>query len=512
MNVAIYSRKSKITDKGESIENQIELCTKYIESHYNNVDNVYKYEDEGFSGKNIDRPQFQSMMFAAKHKKFSVIICYRLDRISRNITDFSKLVDELKKLGIDFVSIKEQFDTTSPMGRAMMFISSVFAQLERETTAERIRDNMLELSKTGRWLGGMTPLGFNVRKTVENGKIVSYLEINNGEMETVKLIYDKYLEYESLFGVNKYMLQNNVQGRKWTTSKISFILKSPYYVKSDGLLFKYLKNKDINVSGAPNGNGMLPYNTHYQDRKFKPIDEWIYVVGQHKGIIDSITWIKIQEKLSKNKSIRNLGKTNKCLLTGLLRCGNCGALMVMLYGSKRKDGTRPIYYKCGAKQASGSQNCNIENIKADVIDNMVIEQLKLLELDKENISIYNNPSNSKMQLEALHGQLKKNEKMVNNLVEKLAHIEGVAADFLINKINDLAKENKETKNMIAAVEIEEDKESVQNINKDIIISTYKKFIDTLDASSMEDKQKLLKGFVKEIRWYGKDKDIDIELL
>lgn len=512
MNIAIYSRKSKITDKGESIENQIELCTKYIESHYNNVDNVYKYEDEGFSGKNIERPQFKSMMIAAKHKKFSVIICYRLDRISRNITDFSKLVDELKTLGIDFVSIKEQFDTTSPMGRAMMYISSVFAQLERETTAERIRDNMLELCKTGRWLGGMTPLGFDVQKTIENGKRVSYLSINNGEIEAVKLIYNKYLEYGSLFQTNKYMLQNNISGRKWTTSKISFILKSPYYVKSNELLFKYLKNKGINVSGTPNGNGMLPYNTHFQDRKFKPINEWIYVVGNHQGIINSIDWINIQEKLNKNKSIRNLGKTNKCLLTGLLRCGNCGALMVMLYGSKRKDGTRPVYYKCGHKQAGGTDICNIDNIRANTIDNMVVEQLKLLELDKENINVDNKPSNSKNELKALQGQLKKNEKMVNNLVEKIALIEGAAANVFINKINDLAEENKEIKNKINAIEIEKDREEIENINKDILVDTFKQFIDTLDITTIEEKQKLLKGFVKEIRWYGKNKDIEIELL
>ncbi|MDO7204481.1 recombinase family protein [Paraclostridium bifermentans] len=88
-------------------------------------------------------------------------MCYRLDRVLRNIADFSSLIEDLQKYNISFVSIREQFDTSTPMGRAMMFIASVFAQLERETIAERVRDNMLELAKSGRWLGGTAPLGFN---------------------------------------------------------------------------------------------------------------------------------------------------------------------------------------------------------------------------------------------------------------------------------------------------------------------------------------------------------------
>ena len=160
--IAIYSRKSKFTGKGESIGNQVELCKEYIRLHYGDAaaDKVIVYEDEGFSGGNLNRPDFKKMMDAAKKRKFKAIIVYRLDRISRNISDFASLIEELARLDISFVSIKEQFDTSTPMGRAMMYIASVFSQLERETIAERIRDNMHELAKTGRWLGGTTPTGY----------------------------------------------------------------------------------------------------------------------------------------------------------------------------------------------------------------------------------------------------------------------------------------------------------------------------------------------------------------
>ena len=132
--IAIYSRKSRYTGKGESIGNQIDLCREYIRTHYGDAaaQHAVVFEDEGFSGGNLNRPDFKKMMTAAKERKIRAIVVYRLDRISRNISDFSSLIEELGRLGIDFVSIRESFDTSSPMGRAMMYIASVFSQLERE--------------------------------------------------------------------------------------------------------------------------------------------------------------------------------------------------------------------------------------------------------------------------------------------------------------------------------------------------------------------------------------------
>ena len=161
---AIYSRKSIFTGKGESVENQIELCKDYANKNFKGNKEFLIYEDEGFSGGNTNRPNFKKLLQDAKSQKFNVLICYRLDRISRNVADFSNTLELLQNNSIDFISIKEQFDTSTPMGRAMIYISSVFAQLERETIAERVRDNMIELAKTGRWLGGQTPFGFKSKK------------------------------------------------------------------------------------------------------------------------------------------------------------------------------------------------------------------------------------------------------------------------------------------------------------------------------------------------------------
>ena len=157
---AIYSRKSLFTGKGESIENQIELCRNYLERYYPDVTDFSIYEDEGFTGGNTNRPKFQQLLKDIKSGCIDVLICYRLDRISRSVADFATTYNMLEEHNVSFVSLKEQFDTSTPMGKAMLYISSVFAQLERETIAERVRDNMLLLSKTGRWLGGQEPFGF----------------------------------------------------------------------------------------------------------------------------------------------------------------------------------------------------------------------------------------------------------------------------------------------------------------------------------------------------------------
>ena len=160
MAIALYARKSIERENSISCETQIEYCKSVIKPDERSEKTI-EFIDNGYSGGNVDRDGFQKMMHQIERGKIGKVIVYRLDRISRNISDFASLIEELARLDISFVSIKEQFDTSTPMGRAMMYIASVFSQLERETIAERIRDNMHELAKTGRWLGGTTPTALN---------------------------------------------------------------------------------------------------------------------------------------------------------------------------------------------------------------------------------------------------------------------------------------------------------------------------------------------------------------
>ena len=243
MRIFIYSRKSVWTGKGESIENQVELCRQYIAGRIEGGKDaeVVVYEDEGFSGKNLDRPQFQRMLSDARRRRPDSIICYRLDRFSRSVGDFAPLAEDLIARGVGLICIREQFDTSTPMGKAMMYIASVFAQLERETIAERVRDNMLLLARTGRWLGGAPPTGFESEKVEEwvvNGKPKTSfrLKINPAEIGAVRLMFQKYLELRSLSAVTKYLAGagvHNRSGAPYSLPGVKDILRNPVYCTAD---------------------------------------------------------------------------------------------------------------------------------------------------------------------------------------------------------------------------------------------------------------------------------------
>ena len=399
----IYSRKSKFTGKGESIENQIELCRQYIAVHFSQeeADAALVYEDEGFSGGNLERPQFKKMMKDSQKTKFAAIVVYRLDRISRNIGDFAKLIEDLGDRHIDFISIREQFDTSSPMGRAMMYIASVFSQLERETIAERIRDNMHELSKTGRWLGGTTPTGYeseSISNVTVDGKVrkACKLKIIPEEISLVQLIFEKFLETGSLTKVDAFLLEKRYttkRGKNFTRFAIKGILTNPVYMIADEAAYGYLTENHVDLfaekSDFDGKHGIMAYNRTLQRpgkaHQIRPMEEWIVSVGKHPGVIPGQQWIQVQSMLevNKSKSYRR-PRSNVALLSGLLVCGDCGDYMRPKLtrppcGERRAD----LYtYMCSTKERSRSSRCQMKNANGNTLDAKVISEIKKLSEDR----------------------------------------------------------------------------------------------------------------------------------
>ena len=158
--IAIYSRKSVFDDKSNSTANQIKMVKDYFNRQGECEYSVF--EDEGFSGGNTNRPDFQRMIQQVQVNGFDIIAVYKIDRIARNIVDFVNIYDELQKRNIALVSITEAFDATSPMGKLIMMILATFAEMERENIKQRIKDNKVEASKSGKWNGGAAPLGFKI--------------------------------------------------------------------------------------------------------------------------------------------------------------------------------------------------------------------------------------------------------------------------------------------------------------------------------------------------------------
>ena len=530
---AIYSRKSKFTGKGESIENQIELCRDELNKLYGNVpeEDILIFEDEGFSGGNVNRPQFQAMMKQIRANQIKAVFCYRLDRISRNVGDFSKLKDEFDYYNVEFTSIRDKFDTTSPNGRAMMMMVSVFAQLERETTAERIRDNMHELAKSGRWLGGTTPTGYKSTQivgsvTVDGKERKAYkLDIIKEEAEIIRLIFSKFIETNSLTKTDTYLLQNNIttkNGKNFTRFSIRSILQNPVYMIADKNAWEYFGSLGVEIyaeqSEFDGKHGIMAYNKTIQksgkSNQMRDMDEWIVAVGKHKGLIAGADWVKVQELLGQNrsKSYRK-PKSNVALLSGLLYCGNCGSFMRPKLSQRTNAQGEKIYsYLCETKERSRCQLCNSKNPNGNELDRMICEQIKLISEDSSDFiknlesvqrKLEGNREEYDQQLNALKKELQENEQQIVNLVDTLAKTPNTPAfDYITEQINALHEKNEKIKNRINELESLTKNHLYSSEEFDRTKELLKSFGQSFDTMSVEQKRMALRAFIRRIIWDG----------
>lgn len=530
----IYSRKSKFTGKGESIENQIEMCRQYIRAQFGDTasDHAVVYEDEGFSGGTLERPRFKEMMDDVKKGRFDAIVVYRLDRISRNIGDFAKLIEQLNGMKVGFISIKEQFDTSSPMGRAMMYISSVFSQLERETIAERIRDNLHELSKTGRWLGGVPPTGYGSKSAASvtiDGKMkkACHLEAIPEEIAVIRTIFGKFLETESLTKTETYLLQNGYttkNGKQFTRFAVKGILSNPVYLTADDAAYDYLTKKHVELfadkSEFDGVHGIMAYNRTLQQpgkaNQAKPMEEWIVTVGKHEGAIDSAAWIKVQSLLERNRSKSyHKPRSNVALLSGLLICGGCGGHMRPKLSKRRNSSGAGIYaYLCSMKERSRGHICQMKNCDGNLLDAAIIEQLGLLAEDRSEFScqleqgrraLLSTRETYNEAITQLKAKRKEHEEEIKRLVSALGKASGTfAEEYVLLQIDTLHNQGEALKRRLAELEDMADDRILSSRELDILAQTLASFKDAVKDMTVEQKRGAIRTLVKEIIWDGTD--------
>lgn len=532
---AIYSRKSKFTGKGESIENQIEICKNYIKIQEADIkdSDILIYEDEGFSGGNTNRPKFKEMMEEVRANHIKAVVCYRLDRISRNIADFALMYQEFTEMNVDFLSVSEKYDTSTPSGRAMLSMCTVFAQMERETIAERIRDNLHELAKSGRWLGGTTPTGYKSTQIVNSVTIdgkerkAFKLDIIEEEAEKVKLIFKTFLETGSLTKTDTFLLQNHVttkNNKEYTRYSIRAILSNPVYLIADENAYEYFKSKNIEIYANKedfNGkHGVMSYNKTIQRTgkaiKRKDYNEWIVAVGKHKGIITSNDWIKTQKMLeiNKSKSYRK-PKSNVALLSGLLYCGKCGAFMRPKLSQRlNKDGKLIYSYICETKERSKGQNCKPKNPNGNELDRIVCDVVKNLsendsefikQLEQTRKDLISNNDEQDNRLKNLKIKLSENKNKINSLVSAMAKNDGSKAfDYITEEINKTDKESQEIKNQIDDLERIIEQNIYSDEEFDILKDLLSNFSKSFESMTVEQKRQALRVFIRKIIWDGEN--------
>ena len=302
---AIYSRQSVDKADSISIESQIEFCRHELRGG-----SFKEYTDKGFSGKNTDRPQFQQLVQDIEQGLVRRVIVYKLDRISRSIIDFASMMELFQQNGVEFVSSTEKFDTSTPMGRAMLNICIVFAQLERETIQKRVTDAFYSRAKRGFQVGGLAPFGFNFEDTVIDGINTKKLVADPTTAPYVKLMYEMYSNPNvSLGDITRHFTELGISigGGQLHRSTFSNLMKNPVYVQADLEIYEFFKSQGADIVNDPADFTGLNGCYIYQGRdiagcKNVTLKDRVLVVAPHEGLIPPEQWLAVRKRLLTTRS------------------------------------------------------------------------------------------------------------------------------------------------------------------------------------------------------------------
>ncbi|MBQ9937098.1 MAG: recombinase family protein, partial [Oscillospiraceae bacterium] len=436
---AIYARQSVDRVDSISVESQIEFCKKEVTG-----ENYKVYTDKGYSGKNIDRPAFQELLRDIEAGRINRVIVYRLDRISRSVLDFANLIEVFQKNSVDFVSTMEKFDTSTPIGKAMLMIVMIFAQLERETIQQRVIDAYSSRSKRGFYMGGRVPFGFEMVETTIDGIRTKMYKPIEEESEIVKLIFSLYSKPQTSFGdVMRYLEEHGIQkrdGKLFSRSRLRDVVINPAYVKADYQLYEFFKSQGTNIVNPPQDfigiNGAYLYSGDNFKRKTISLVGHTLVLASHEGLIDSTTWIKCRSKCLNNQSVAKPIKAKATWLVGKIKCANCGyALTAKIYKCKTKSDNR--YFLCTNKyNASG---CNFGSLDADIVEEIVFEEISK-KLAEFKILSKQNKEGCNLQVVKLKTRIEEIDKEISSLLEKISAANDTVIQYINNRIAELDAE------------------------------------------------------------------------
>jgi site-specific DNA recombinase len=349
---AIYTRKS--TEEGldqefNSLDAQREAAEAYIASQRGEGWECLpdRYDDGGYTGGNIDRPALQRLLKDIEAGRVDCIVVYKVDRLSRSLLDFARIMETFEKHGVSFVSVTQQFNTTTSMGRLTLNILLSFAQFEREIISERTRDKIAAARRKGKWSGGMPILGYDVDP--RGGRLL----VNEDEAARVRAIFELYLERQSLIETIKELDVRGWAGKRWTTRKGHERGGKPFNKNS---LFNLLTNV------------LYLGKTTLRKEVFD---------GEHPAIVDAEVFQRVQALLHRNGQSGGKHVRNRfgALLKGLLHCVPCGCAMVHTHTTKNGN-KRYRYYVCLNAQKRGWHTCPSKSIPAPEIERFVVDQVR----------------------------------------------------------------------------------------------------------------------------------------
>ncbi len=497
---ALYARQSLDKQDSISIENQIEFCK------YETRGGDYEtYIDKGFSGKNTNRPAFTQMMQDIKAGKIKRVIVYKLDRISRSILDFSNMMEVFQEYHVEFVSSTEKFDTSTPIGNAMLNISIVFAQLERETIQKRVADAYYTKSQKGYYMGGRVPFGFKLEDAIIHGIRTSRFVPEPEEIKQIKLIYKLYSKQDMTLGAVMRELLNRgfteKRGAAWCTARISEIVRNPVYVKADIDVYNFFESQGSHLVNPASDyigtNGIFLYKGYNGDKTKKKQYDLVdrdVVLAPHEGVIDSDTWLKCRLKIMNNRQSARTNKGKRTWLSGKVKCRKCG----YAYTVTRSNTKAGRYFQCSGSRYSIKCKGSGHTIYADVFEDYVLEEIKkelakfqyLSEELAQTVSLSDNQN--KIRIAEI-------DKEITSLLSKVADANKTLMNYLNNRIEELDKEKQSLLEKLVESTANKPAEKLDKITD---------YISKWTDLSLEDKQKIADILIKVI--YIDEDVIEIE--
>ncbi len=436
MAVAIYARQSVDKKDSLSIETQIELCRRELTPE----EDAQVYHDKGYSGSNTNRPAFQKLLGDIRSGRIQRVIVYRLDRMSRSLLDFAKLIEFFDRFQTSFVSTQERFDTGTPMGRAMLSITMVFAQLERETIQQRIRDNYYARGEKGMFLGGPPPFGFECREERADGKKHTCLAPVPEEAVVVREMYRLYgLERKTLGETARLLNQSGYvspTGKQWTGSRVGLTLRNPIYVCADAAVYRYYRERGCKITGEPElfvgTNGCYLYGKRSRSqRKYTDVRDHALSLSPSAGLVDAALFLSCQKRLDENRPLDNSGWGTITWLTGLVKCAACG------YAATPKSSNQGRYYyfycsghRTGCCDVSG----NLGSVKS--VEEAVESAILGVAERYSDLCVELHRQRSR-ESEQLRGELETVRSQIERLLDRLADSGEVAAAYINQRLEAL---------------------------------------------------------------------------
>ncbi len=511
LTIGIYPRKSVYRDNSDSVQVQVQLCKDYAGIIYKDKEIDFRIydKDEGFSGKNTNRPSFQQMMQDVNDNLLDVVMVYKLDRISRNVQEFSAMYQIFQQHNVSFISVKESFDTTTPMGRTVMYILAAFAQLERENTSERVADNMLALGSSGKWTGGKCPTGMTSIRKKTGGKEHSFLIVDPDKIWLPKLLYSLLLEGYPITAVERYCRDHGIKsqsGKFLNTSQIYGIITNPVYCQNSPEAWYYFHDLGCtlpDLSLFDGTKGLIGYGktkTNIVSQSRQTSSEWTLAIGIHDPVIPAADWIGAQKRLGTNKQYRT-AKYEAGLLKGVLRC-SCGAKMSIR--TYHKNNIRFSYYFCDNMFRQGKSVCDSGYTRIEKIDESFLNELHRIQLDPSSFSTKLRLVESGRSSTDVKNDIRKIEDSINNLTAALMQaMDSPASAYIIKQIGELDKQKTALEGEFKKALLRESADKSASEEEREIFDSVCYLLDNFDQISYSGKNELIRKIVKKCVYDGK---------